>query len=78
MGGLESLALGELFLSFSLALKTVNLPLKLEDVLGNRREGGGGIYDVAEEDSGEEGDCDDEDKRNEESFNVNEDISTTK
>lgn len=76
LGGLESPALGEVFLSGSLALMTVNLPLQLGDFPGNRTKGGGGMYDVAEEeDSGEDGDCDEEDKRNEESFNVKDDIA---
>lgn len=67
LGGLESPAL---FLSGSLALMSVNLPLQLGDFPGNRTN------DVAEEeDSGEDGDCDEEDKRNEESFNVKDDIA---
>lgn len=72
MGGLESPEIGESLLSFSEAPTTVILPLELNCVLGKRKRGGGGKYDVIAE---EEGDCDDEDKRNEESFNVKEDIS---
>lgn len=72
LGGLESPAIGELFLSFPVAPTTVSLPLELDCVLGSRGEGSDGKYDVVAE---EEGDCDDEDKRNEESFNVKDDIS---
>lgn len=72
LGGLESPAIGELFLSFPVAPTTVSLPLELDSVLGSRGEGSDGKYDVVAE---EEGDCDDEDKRNEESFNVKDDIS---
>ena len=72
LGGLESPEIGELFLSFSVAPVAVILPLELNCVLGNRNGGGGGRYEVVAE---EEGDCGDEDKRNEESFNVKDDIS---
>lgn len=64
-------------MSPSVAPTTATLPLELNCVLGKRNRGSGGKYDVVaeeEEEEEEEGDCDGEDKRNEESFNVNDDI----